>query len=944
MAALQLLSLLLLMTSPALADPGPGRSADGRRHAAPLPQGRFPAERLVPPNFRGPNVLEKLAAGTQGEGEGVHAENLAWIFEHVGHAMKAQDTNTRRLREEDGGAGDGGAGDAAAARRRLEGERKAIPASDTPDGYCGSHGWALQDKPDTDEFKHVSLPCGVGGKAYDKDSGEPYGCASRYAYLTTFEEATTTQDGLTYDYFIAWGWSHPTGGATELSPYLAACVYVRYEKGLKVNRDTNKKVEKENIVVTGSGNTDADPPEGISCKECFVDMGVDAKMAFFVEINTDTDPSTEADDLYTDFEVWTDVAADFDYNLELTIKNPKVALPERWSDPTPIHGSEITITLYPGVKLIINPSFELAVKGKFGLDGEATLTSSMDTNAGAWARYLQSEKEMFYGLVGDFEAKGPKLVSKDFTAAPGNNLFAKFKPIVKTRLEVGVENQATLEEYAGRQLKTGVKLETGYPVEMAFKEEGTGTECGTTFSFDSLVDLGVYAFPETTRRRRLNDDPTPGVCATSWTTDACGASARCGCPEESCDGDEKGPSCCNEGSTDCNEWHYCKDDTEKAECSGDPAPAPAPAPVSEVDDIKMLWPEKPVDYSLGLMDPWQADWCLSNGGGDASGIIVGSKGGAAPGGGGGGDDDDEGLDAAGTAGIVVGAIAFALLAGFGLVYYRYRQDEKAVEMGFAAWARSFVAAAPADAPQLAVEAEEDPKPAKTGWFSKSEPKKAAPADRAAALGADALAEAEIYWQDLEGTARGPCSWAEYKAAIFDGDVGPESLVRAPGVLDAFTRVGDVPALAALVPTRAQAAPPVDPAPARDPPTKDAGEGVPAEGTKPKKKSLLSKMKKVMAPKSKPTPQGPPPPPLPKRSKKKAPQNLDVALQDLAEAEIYWTDASGADMGPSAWAEYKAALFDKDAHLDGRVRAPGVLDEWARAGDVPVIAALIAGSP
>jgi len=209
MAALQLLSLLLLMTSPALADPGPGRSADGRRPAAPLPQGRFPAERLVPPGFRGPNVLEKLAAGSQGEGEGVHAENLAWIFEHVGHAMKAQDTNTRRLREEDGSAGDGGAGDAAAARRRLEGERKAIPASDTPDGYCGSHGWALQDKPDTDEFKHVSLPCGVGGKAYDKDSGEPYGCASRYAYLTTFEEATTTQDGLTYDYFIAWGWSHP---------------------------------------------------------------------------------------------------------------------------------------------------------------------------------------------------------------------------------------------------------------------------------------------------------------------------------------------------------------------------------------------------------------------------------------------------------------------------------------------------------------------------------------------------------------------------------------------------------------------------------------------------------------------------------------------------------------------------------------------------------------
>ena len=134
---------------------------------------------------------------------------------------------------------------------------------------------------------------------------------------------------------------------------------------------------------------------------------------------------------------------------------------------------------------------------------------------------------------------------------------------------------------------------------------------------------------------------------------------------------------------------------------------------------------------------------------------------------------------------------------------------------------------PAPAETAATVTEKQP-PAAANVPANVPAKKAAPADRAAALGADALAEAEIYWQDLEGTARGPCSWAEYKAAIFDGDVGPESLVRAPGVLDAFTRVGDVPALAALVPTRAQAAPPVDPAPARDPPTKDAGEGVPAE--------------------------------------------------------------------------------------------------------------------
>ena len=41
-------------------------------------------------------------------------------------------------------------------------------------------------------------------------------------------------------------------------------------------------------------------------------------------------------------------------------------------------------------------------------------------------------------------------------------------------------------------------------------------------------------------------------------------------------------------------------------------------------------------------------------------------------------DDDEGVDAASTAGIVVGVIAFLLLVSFALVYYRYRKDEKAV--------------------------------------------------------------------------------------------------------------------------------------------------------------------------------------------------------------------------------------------------------------------------
>ena len=71
-----------------------------KRRPATLLSGRFPAERLVPEGFRGPNVLEKLAAGAQGED--VHAENLAFLFERVGHAMKAQDKKTRRLREEGG--------------------------------------------------------------------------------------------------------------------------------------------------------------------------------------------------------------------------------------------------------------------------------------------------------------------------------------------------------------------------------------------------------------------------------------------------------------------------------------------------------------------------------------------------------------------------------------------------------------------------------------------------------------------------------------------------------------------------------------------------------------------------------------------------------------------------------------------------------------------------
>ena len=240
-------------------------------------------------------------------------------------------------------------------------------------------------------------------------------------------------------------------------------------------------------------------------------------------------------------------------------------------------------------------------------------------------------------------------------------------------------------------------------------------------------------------------------------------------------------------------------------------------------------------------------------------------------------------------------------------------------MGFAAWARSFVAAAPADAPQLAVEAEEDPKPAKTGWFSKSEPKKAAPADRAAALGADALAEAEIYWQDLEGTARGPCSWAEYKAAIFDGDVGPESLVRAPGVLDAFTRVGDVPALAALVPTRARGAPPSAWRRAR-PADEGRRRGRAGRGDQ-AQKSLLSKMVKAMSPKS-PKPAARAPRPAAQEIQEEGPAEPDVALRSRRGRNLLDGRRRRGD-GPPAWAEYKAA-YSTRTRISWPRPAPGVL--------------------
>ena len=191
--------LLWVLLLHAQAEPRPA----GRRHAR-LPPRRFPAERLVPDGFRGPNVLEKLAAGTHGKD--AHAENLAFLIEHMGHAMKAQDAKTRRLREE-------GRAEQQQGGRRLAGEYKKITDSAKSDGspdyegYCGSHGWAIQQKPDKPEFEDASLPCGEGGKPYDKNNGEGgYGCDEDYYYITKFAEAKTNEKGVTFDYFVAWGW------------------------------------------------------------------------------------------------------------------------------------------------------------------------------------------------------------------------------------------------------------------------------------------------------------------------------------------------------------------------------------------------------------------------------------------------------------------------------------------------------------------------------------------------------------------------------------------------------------------------------------------------------------------------------------------------------------------------------------------------------------------
>ena len=58
---------------------------------------------------------------------------------------------------------------------------------------------------------------------------------------------------------------------------------------------------------------------------------------------------------------------------------------------------------------------------------------------------------------------------------------------------------------------------------------------------------------------------------------------------------------------------------------------------------------------------------------------------------------------------------------------------------------------------------------------------------------------DVFWTDREGNEHGPSTWAEYKTALCDGDVGFEGTVRAPPLLADWTKVKTVPALATLVP-------------------------------------------------------------------------------------------------------------------------------------------------
>ena len=52
---------------------------------------------------------------------------------------------------------------------------------------------------------------------------------------------------------------------------------------------------------------------------------------------------------------------------------------------------------------------------------------------------------------------------------------------------------------------------------------------------------------------------------------------------------------------------------------------------------------------------------------------------------------------------------------------------------------------------------------------------------------------DVFWTDREGNEHGPSTWAEYKTALCDGDVGFEGTVRAPPLLADWTKVKTVTA-------------------------------------------------------------------------------------------------------------------------------------------------------
>ena len=86
----------------------------------------------------------------------------------------------------------------------------------------------------------------------------------------------------------------------------------------------------------------------------------------------------------------------------------------------------------------------------------------------------------------------------------------------------------------------------------------------------------------------------------------------------------------------------------------------------------------------------------------------------------------------------------------------------------------------------------------------SPPKKRSPRKKKASFSAPPLAREDfqgldVFWTDREGNEHGPSTWAEYKTALCDGDVGFEGTVRAPPLLADWTKVKTVPALATLVP-------------------------------------------------------------------------------------------------------------------------------------------------